>query len=295
MELVIYSPTPEDFVKAIDFNHAELKTTLTNELEKYKKLVFTPDNITDGKRTLADLRRFRTAIEDKRKEVKAQCMAPYTEFEKKVKELTALIDEPIAAIDKQVKDYDEMRRADKIAECEAFFDAKAAELNLTDFVRWESIVRAEYGNASKSMTQITEEIEGTLTRLVEGLGVIDGMDSPYTFEMRKVLGDTLDLQAALTRGQQLKEIAEQKERFEVERQKEMERKAKEREAEAELIREAGKEIIVALPVEADEVIPPEPQLFTLRFEVSGTQEQLMGLSQFLKTSGLQYTQIKEDR
>lgn len=293
MELVIYSPTPEDFVKAIEWNHDELKTTLVNSLEKYKKLVFTPDNITDGKRTLADLRRFRTAIEDKRKEVKAQCMAPYNEFEKKVKELTALIDEPIAAIDKQVKDYDEQRRIEKLAECEAYFDSKAEELNLTGFIAWESVTKAEYGNASKSMNKITEEIDEVLHRVFEALKVIDGMDSPYAFEMRQVLGQTLDLQQAIAKGQQLKDIEEQKARYEEERKAEMERQAAEREAQAKLVKDAGK----AKPQASEEVQEVEegkkPEIFTICFEVKGTRDQLMQLSQYLQTNNISYTQIKE--
>ena len=237
MELVIYSPTPEDFVKAIEWNHDELKTALTNELEKYKHLVFTPDTIADGKRTLADLRRFRTAIEDKRKEVKNQIMAPYLDFEKKVKELTALVDEPIAAIDKQVKNYDEQRRVDKLAECEPL-NEKAEELNLTGFIRWESVAKAEYGNVSKSMTQITEEIDGALNTVSEALKIIDGMDSPYTFEMRQTLGQTMDLQQAIAKGNNSK--CRTKSAFEAERQAEQERRAAEREAHAKLIEEAGK-------------------------------------------------------
>lgn len=295
MELVIYSPTPEDFVKAIEWNHDELKTALTNELEKYKHLVFTPDTITDGKRTLADLRRFKTTIEDKRKEVKNQIMAPYLDFEKKVKELTALVDEPIAAIDKQVKNYDEQRRADKLAECEAYFDEKAEELNLTGFIRWESVTKAEYGNVSKSMTQITEEIDTVLNRVFEALKVIDGMESEYTFEMRQTLSQTLDLQQAIAKGQQLKEIAEQKARFEAERQAEQERRAAEREDRAKLIEEAGK-AKKEEPVQeetVEEVKPEKPQLYTLRFEVAGTRDQLMQLSRFLKINNYSYTQLKE--
>lgn len=293
MELVIYSPTPEDFVKAIEWNHDELKTALTNELEKYKHLVFTPDTIADGKRTLADLRRFRTAIEDKRKEVKNQIMAPYLDFEKKVKELTALVDEPIAAIDKQVKNYDEQQRVDKLAECEAYFDEKAEELNLTGFIRWESVAKAEYGNVSKSMTQITEEIDGALNTVSEALKIIDGMDSPYTFEMRQTLGQTMDLQQAIAKGQQLKEIAEQKARFEAERQAEQERRAAEREARAKLIEEAGKAKKEEPAESVEEVKPEEPQLYTLRFEVTGTRDQLMQLSRFLKINNYSYTQLKE--
>ena len=289
MELVIYSPTTDEFIKSIEWNHEELKTQLTNELEKYKHLVFTPETITDGKRTLADLRRFRTAIEDKRKDVKAQCMRPYMEFEKKIKELTSLIDAPIAAIDKQVKDFDEQRRTDKLAECKAYFDEKAAELNLDDFVDWENVVRAEFGNASKSMTQIREEIDQALLGTVEDLKIIDGMESPYAFEMRQVLGQTLDLQQALSKGQQLKETAEQKARFEEERKADEEKRAAEREAEALRIKEAGKEKAKEEPEVA------APKEYTLQFEVVGTHEQLMALSQFLRDSGLRYKRITEEK
>jgi len=293
MELVIYSPTPEDFIKAIEWNHEELKTALTSELEKYKHLVFTPETVKDGKRTLADLRRFRTAIEDKRKEVKNQIMTPYLDFEKKVKELTALVDEPIAAIDKQVKEYDEQRRIDKLAECEAYFDEKAEELNLTGFIAWESLEKAEYGNVSKSMSQITEEIDNALNRVCEALKVIDEMGSPYAFEMRQVLGQTLDLQQALAKGQQLKETAEQKARFEAERQAEQERRAAEREAQAKLIEEAGKAKKEELKEESKE--EEKLRLYTLRFEVTGTRDQLMQLSKFLQVNKISYLQIKEDK
>lgn len=297
MELVIYSPTPEDFIKVIEWNHEELKTALTSELEKYKHLVFTPENITDGKRTLADLRRFKTAIEDKRKEVKKQIMEPYNDFEKKVKELTALVDAPIAAIDKQVKEYDEQRRIDKLAECEAYFDAKADELNLTGFIRWESVTKAEYGNVSKSMTQITEEIDAVLNRVFEALKVIDGMESEYTFEMRQVLGQTLDLQQAIAKGQQLEEIAEQKARFEAERQAEQEHRAAEREERAKLIEEAGKakreEPVQEEVVEA--VKSEKSGLVTLRLEVTGTPNQLLDLSKFLKINNISYSQLKEGK
>lgn len=295
MELIIYSPTPEDFVKAIEWNYSDLKTTLTNSLEKYNKLVFTPDTITDGKRTLADLRRFKTAIEDKRKEVKAQCMAPYNEFEKKVKELTALIDEPISAIDRQVKDYDEQRRVEKLAECEAYFDSKADELSLTGFVAWELVAKAEYGNASKSMNKITEEIDEVLNRVCEALAVIDGMDSHYTYEMRQVLGQTLDLQQAIAKGQQLEDIAEQKARYEEARKAEMERQAVERDAQAKLVKDAGKS--KAEEPQESQAVEEEikPEIYTICFEVKGTRDQLMQLSKFLQLNNISFTQIKEGK
>ena len=42
--------------------------------------------------------KLREALETKRKEVKKECMAPYTDFEGKVKELVGLIDKPLSLI-----------------------------------------------------------------------------------------------------------------------------------------------------------------------------------------------------
>lgn len=292
MELIIFNPTEEQFIQNIEWNHEELKTQIGNELAKYNKMVFTEDTVQDGKRSLADLRRFKTAIEDKRKAVKAQVMAPYNDFEKKVKEITALIDEPIKAIDSQVKEFDERRREEKLQECETYFNEKAEELGLTGFIRWESLLNESYGNVSYSMGKITEEIDSALKRVLEALAVIDGMDSPFAFEMRQTLSETLDLQSAISRGQQLKETAEQKARFEAERIAEQERRAAERDEKAKVIETAG--TVKEIPMAKDEpaaAVEETPQLLTISFQVTGTKEELMALSVYLKTNNLKYTQI----
>ena len=75
----------------IDFNFEDLKEALTAELELYKNLVFTEDTKADAKKTVAELRKLKKQINDKRIEVKKLYMQPYTDFEAKVKELDKLI------------------------------------------------------------------------------------------------------------------------------------------------------------------------------------------------------------
>ena len=75
----------------IDFNFEDLKGALTAELELYKNLVFTEDTKADAKKTVAELRKLKKQISDKRIEVKKLYMQPYTDFEAKVKELDKLI------------------------------------------------------------------------------------------------------------------------------------------------------------------------------------------------------------
>ena len=121
MEFVMGSSL-ESLPKTIDFNFEELKTQLAESLELYAGLVVTEDGIKAAKEDRARLNKLREALETKRKEVKRECMAPYTDFEAKVKELVGLIDQPIAAIDGQLKAYEEQRRAAKRADILAIYE-----------------------------------------------------------------------------------------------------------------------------------------------------------------------------
>jgi membrane protein involved in colicin uptake len=97
------------------------------------------------------------------------------------------------------------------------------------------------------------------------------------------------LQAAISKGQQLKEIAEQKAKFEAERQAEQERRNAELEAKAKAVADAGKSSESKEPEVKQEV------LHTLCFQVTGTKEQLLELSNFMKAKNIKFEQIKESQ
>ncbi len=52
-------------------NYEELKSELSEQLQKYKNIVVTEDSIKEFKADKANLNRLKTALEDKRKEVKS--------------------------------------------------------------------------------------------------------------------------------------------------------------------------------------------------------------------------------
>ncbi|PWE85060.1 DUF1351 domain-containing protein [Agathobacter rectalis] len=94
---------------AISFNFEDIKEALAAELELYKNLVFTEETKTDAKKTVAELRKLKKQINDKRIEVKKLYMQPYTDFEAKVKELDKLINEPITFISEQIDAFEQKR------------------------------------------------------------------------------------------------------------------------------------------------------------------------------------------
>ena len=123
MELKIISPSQDGFVKAIEWNNEEIKAEMAAKVADYKKMVYGDDQIKEAKKDRAELNKMVTALEDKRKEIKALCLQPYERFETQMKELVAIVKEPIGIIDSQVKAYEEQQKAKR---CDGRRDASAA-------------------------------------------------------------------------------------------------------------------------------------------------------------------------
>ncbi len=107
MELKIYSPVEhkeDGFIKKISWNHEEIKKEVTEKVSYYTNLVYTDEQIKEAKADRAKLNKFANVLDDKRKEIKKQCLAPYNDFEEKIKEIVAVVMEQIGMIDKQVKE-----------------------------------------------------------------------------------------------------------------------------------------------------------------------------------------------
>jgi hypothetical protein len=80
---------------------------------KYDNLMITERTLKAAKQSRADLRKFRAAIEDKRKEVRREYAKPYDDFKDKVDALTGIIDQAISPIDRGVKDLEEQQRQER--------------------------------------------------------------------------------------------------------------------------------------------------------------------------------------
>ena len=72
MELKIYNPQEEGFLKEIDWNYEELKTEIQGKANDYMNLVYTADQVKDAKKDRANLNKFVEALESKRKEIPDQ-------------------------------------------------------------------------------------------------------------------------------------------------------------------------------------------------------------------------------
>ena len=169
MELKIYSPQEADFVQRISWNNEEIKAEVAEKVQHYKSLVYTETEIKAAKADRATLNKFVTALENKRKEVKKQCMAPYEQFEAQIKEIIAIVNEPIQLIDTQIKDFEEKKKAEKLAEIQAYFDGLDKPF---DGLTLEQIFNQKWLNASASFKTVCAEIDGILQQIAVNLATL---------------------------------------------------------------------------------------------------------------------------
>ena len=113
MEIQVYNPTQAQPLPPITWNYLEVKQWVEDGLQAYKGRVYSNDTITEAKKDRANLNKLATAIDAKRKEMKALYLAPYEQFEAEAKELVNMIKTVSAEIDAQVKAYEDFRKQEK--------------------------------------------------------------------------------------------------------------------------------------------------------------------------------------
>lgn len=141
----------------IEINFEELKAQLSDKMSEYRGAVFTEDSKQIAKGELANLRKLQKSVDERRKDVKAECMRPYTQFEKKVNELKNIIDEPIQLIDGQLKEM-EAERIRKRKE-----DVKNLYMDILsgwqDYLPFDEIYDHKWDLAGTKLKNIREDME----------------------------------------------------------------------------------------------------------------------------------------
>lgn len=273
------------FPKVIQFNFAELKEEITAKAELYKNMVYTEDTIKEAKADKATLNKFIKVLEDKRKDVKKQCLQPYEDFEKQIKELVAIVNEPVQLIDSQVKAYDEKRKAEKLEQIKAIWE----ESDHPEWLSCNMIFDNRWLNVTFSLKQVQDAITERLTQINTELTTLNSL-TEFAFEAVEVYKNTLDVNRAIAEGQRLADIQKRK-------QEEAMRKAAAEAAEKEAeIRQAEIEPEVITPAEPVAMIEPDPEpadasATWVRFEACMTTEQAYKLKHFFEEEGIQFRPI----
>lgn len=215
MELQIYSPTADGFIQSIEWNHEEIKKEVAERVKHYSALVYTEDQVKIAKADRAKLRKFVEVLENKRKEIKAQCLAPYEAFERQLKEIVAIVNEPIALIDGQCKEFEDKRKEEKREAILAYWYAVLEENKIPAGITFEQMFDEKWLNASVKMVTVCKEFNAKLERIEKDLATLAEMPD-IGFEAKEIYLSTLDINKAIADGKKLVEMQKRKAEAEAE-------------------------------------------------------------------------------
>ena len=271
----------------IEFNFQELKTAIANMTEKHKGVVYDESQMKTAKLEKADLNKLFKALEDERKRVKKECLAPYDLFASDIKTLTDMVLVPVNEISSQITKSEEIRKEAKKKEVEVIFNKEIGDLNM--LLSFNRIFKEKWLNASEPIKRIGEEIKSLIGQINDDLKVIDDLDSIYTLQAKDKYLDSFSLTSALTEVNRLKESAEKLAKFnEVKAVQEAKIEEVVEEVPTLSVKKEQPEVIVTPKSECKE------REMELSFKVVTTRSKLADLSVFLKENGIKYERIENN-
>lgn len=236
----------------INFNYAEIKQKLSEQMEVYKGLEYTDDNIKDAKTDRATLNKLFKEIDDRRKEVKKEYNKPLEVFEIQVKDILTIIEEPVKIIDSKVKDYENRCRKQKKAQIVTYWNEKVVQLpeELREKA-WNHLYDSRWENATTTAKTYRDSIDNGIAGILKDIETIKSMTSEFEQEGISIYYTTFVLADAIGKMNQLKvqkEAILQKERERLEAEAKAKAEAEERarieaEVRAEMQREKQQEVL----------------------------------------------------
>ncbi len=177
--------------REIKFNSEEIKRNVMLAVEKYRGVIYAPENIITAKEDRAKLNKFVAAIDEKRKYIKKAYLLPYENFERSIREITELLLQPIAQIDKQIKEFERIADEEKKKMIEAYFIDKVGSLK--GIVEVEQIFKPVWLNTTYRERNIFNEIDEFIKQTQKDLNIIDKQDAKYRSHIKEFYLNCFDL------------------------------------------------------------------------------------------------------
>ena len=206
MEFTVTTDLSKLQPQVIEANFEETRKWLENALAPFSAMVVSENEIADAKKKRAEINKVKTALDEKRKSVKRQWVAPYLTWEKKVNELIALCDTAANNIDEQVKGFENSAKEQKKAELESFFKENASSADVDFYITFEQIFNPKWLNSTVKIETAKEEIDKIIQETVDDLVTIADLESDFAEELFLVYKETHDIKKVLAKNKALGEI-----------------------------------------------------------------------------------------
>lgn len=270
-ELIVVKQLPQ-----IEEHLKELSLDVDKKVENAKNLVCTEENVTTIKQIRASLNKEFKEVEQQRKIVKEQILAPYMQFEEIYK---TYISDKYKSADNDLKvkiDFIENElKAKKEQEVKDYFEEYKTANNI-DFITYEQTKINT--TLSASMKSLKEQAKQFIDKIVDDLKLIETQE--HKTEILVEYKQTLNVSQAITSvTNRFKAIEEEKKK--IEQEKELQKFVVDTAKESDKYSE---QIILNSPSVEEKI----EEILTLKFTVRGTRTKLRELKQFLESGGYDY-------
>lgn len=165
MELLIKAYLKDGLIV---FDYENLKNQLKEYLQKYQD--YSIQSYSDAKSDRANLRKFISALETKRKDIKNLVLRQYNKtFEPQIKELVEMVEVVVEEIDSKIKKIEESEEINKLQLIQNLF--KEQKFNL---VTLEQIFDERWLNRSMTISEVETLMIEKINKIKSDLMVIDG-------------------------------------------------------------------------------------------------------------------------
>lgn len=265
-DLIIIKQLPQ-----IEEHLRELSLEIDKKVEQAKSLICTEENVKAIKQVRADLNKEYKEVEQQRKAVKEQVLAPYMQFEEVYRQY---ISDKYKSADVDLKNkvdsVESELKAKKEQDVKDYFEEYKNE-NKVDFVAYE---QAKINvTLTASMKSLKEQVKIFIDKIVDDLKLINTQENQAEIlvEYKKHLNVSRAITEVVDRKKALLEIEQQRAENNLEKEKQ--------EIEKNLQQ-------LASAVKAPEAT--QEKIYTITFTVTGTAPRLKQLKDYLLREGYQY-------
>ena len=175
-------------------NYQDVKDNALGYISLYDGAVVDEENYQTAKKEVATLRKIKEKLDTKRKEVKAEYLKPFNEFEAQVKELIGLFDTPIETLNSQIKAIDDKDKETKRGEIKKLYDRL---VTLEDYMPFDEIFNEKWLNKTFPMSDIAEILRNTQEEIVADVKIIKANCSDNINKAKDYYKATKDLALTL--------------------------------------------------------------------------------------------------
>lgn len=286
-DLIVVKQLPQ-----IEEHLKELSIDIDKKVENAKSLICTEENVKTIKQVRADLNKEFKEVEQQRKMVKEQILAPYMQFEESYK---TYISDKYKGADSDLKtkiDTTENElRARKEQETRDYFEEYKQSLSI-DFIKFED-AKIKAGLAD-SKTSLKKQAKDFIDRVNTDLATIMLQEHKEEILVEYKQNGYVLSTAISTVINRMKAVEETKKKQEELKQKQLEEAQRIADENIKAQTEATKQALENFRVPEQEVLQApiieekQEEILTLRFTVKGTRTKLKALKEFLVNGGYEY-------